>query len=105
MTEEGFVSAGPAADIPEGDMTVVEVGGIEVLVAHVAGAFYAVENECTHRGCMLSDGDIEGYEALCPCHGATFDLRTGAVLGGPAPEPLRIYKSRVVDGIVEVGGA
>src|SRR5579871_2497859 len=97
------VSAGPAADIPEGGVTVVELDGIEVLVAKVDGVFFAVENECTHRGCMLSDGEVDGYEVLCPCHGATFDLRTGAVLGGPAPEPLRVYKTHVENGLVEVG--
>ena len=103
MATEGFVVAGPAADLASGSSTVVTVEKVEVLVANIDGAFYAVENECTHRGCMLSDGDIDGNEAICPCHGASFDLRTGAVLGGPAPTPLRLYRTQVVDGMIEVG--
>jgi nitrite reductase/ring-hydroxylating ferredoxin subunit len=35
-------------------------------------------------------------------HGASFDVRTGAVLGGPATMPLAAYQTRVVGDVVEV---
>jgi len=35
-------------------------------------------------------------------HGASFDVRTGAVLGAPASAPLKSYPVRVVDGHIEV---
>lgn len=31
----------------------------------------------------------EGGKFVCPCHGSEFDAATGAVLRGPAAEPLK----------------
>jgi nitrite reductase/ring-hydroxylating ferredoxin subunit len=31
----------------------------------------------------------------CGCHGAQFDVTTGAVLAPPAPEPVNAYRVRV----------
>jgi nitrite reductase/ring-hydroxylating ferredoxin subunit len=97
-----MISVGRAADLPEGSCTVIVIDGTEVLVTQHQGTYYAVENECTHKGCWLSDGDIENGQAVCLCHGAIFDLQTGAALAGPAPAPLRTYFVRVVEGMVEV---
>jgi Rieske Fe-S protein len=27
-------------------------------------------------------------QLVCPCHGGTYDAKTGRVLGGPPPTPL-----------------
>lgn len=97
-----MISVGRAVDLPEGASTVIDIEGTEVLVTQHRGTFYAVENECSHKGCWLSDGDIESGQAVCLCHGAIFDLQSGIVLAGPAPTPLRTYFVRVVDGMVEV---
>jgi len=29
---------------------------------------------------------------MCPCHGSRFDITTGAILNGPATEPLGVYE-------------
>jgi len=103
MAESEVVSAGSVEALAEGGMVVVELGGVEVLVTRSAGTVYALDNECSHRGCNLSDGDVSGHEIACPCHGAIFDLRNGAVLDGPAPSAQRIYPVRVANGQIEVG--
>lgn len=41
---------------------------------------------CTHQGCGL--GTIAGDTANCPCHGSQFNVFTGAVIQGPATNPL-----------------
>lgn len=51
------------------------------------GMFAAFDAICTHMNCTVS------YNALnlvldCPCHGSTYDVMDGSVLGGPAPLPL-----------------
>jgi nitrite reductase/ring-hydroxylating ferredoxin subunit len=50
----------------------------------------------------MSEGYLKGTRITCPLHGATFDVRTGQVLGGPATIPIVAYRTRVVDGTVEI---
>lgn len=74
-----------------GEMTVVVSDGVKVAVANVDGALYAFDATCTHQGCSLGDGELEGATVVCPCHEGTFDIATGAVLSGPPPAPIRTY--------------
>ncbi|WP_154792733.1 Rieske (2Fe-2S) protein [Occultella kanbiaonis] len=56
---------------------------------------------CTHQGCLVDavrDGSI-----VCPCHGSHFDAETGAVLTGPASQPLPDVAVTVTDGEVRLG--
>jgi len=41
-------------------------------------------------------------EFVCPCHGGTFDAKTGQVLGGPPPSPLPSIPVHVVHGTIRV---
>ena len=38
----------------------------------------------------------------CTCHGSQFDVRTGALLRGPATAPQPAYETRVEGGRIEV---
>ncbi len=80
-----------AKDILPGTMAGTRAGGKEVLVANVDGKFYAIGNVCTHMGCTVSDGVLSGFTVQCPCHGSMFDVRTGAVVHGPATRPEPSY--------------
>ena len=82
-------------DLPSGKMLGVESGGRSILVANWNGNYYAMGNVCTHEGCTISGGTLRGEKVQCPCHGSTFDIRTGAVLAGPAREAEPTYKLRV----------
>ena len=64
----------------------------DVAVWNVGGSFFATHDKCTHREGPLSDGLLEGSTVTCPYHGAQFDVSTGAVLCGPAKEPLKTYR-------------
>ena len=89
-----------AADEPAADGTLREVfvDGAPVLLGRVDGAWQAAAGDCTHDGCPLVDGVLRGAELECTCHGAHFDLTTGAVLGPPATEPLGTWDVRVAAG-------
>ncbi|MGH2489316.1 MAG: Rieske (2Fe-2S) protein [Candidatus Limnocylindria bacterium] len=80
---------GKGADVTAGQMRVVEVAGTRVNVTKVDGKFYAFDDTCTHMGCSLAAGDLDGTTVTCACHGSQFDVRSGAVLRGPAERPVR----------------
>lgn len=83
-------------------MKAVKAGDIEILVANVGGNFFAIRNKCTHRGCQLTGGRLSGDNVICPCHGSTFNLKTGSVVKGPAKEPEPSYKVKVEDGRLQI---
>ena len=61
--------------------------GKEILLVKMGATFAAIGNKCTHMGCKVSGGKIQGENVICPCHGSTFDLKTGSVVRGPAKNP------------------
>jgi nitrite reductase/ring-hydroxylating ferredoxin subunit len=93
-----------AADalLPDETVVGVSVAGTLVALARVDGAWFAVEAWCTHAECPLADGWVEERAIRCACHASLFDLATGAVLGGPAVDPVRTYPTRVAGGRVEL---
>ena len=91
-----------ADDIPPGAKKIVEVDGVEIVIVNLDGAFYALEDVCTHDGGPLGEGRLEGCQLICPRHGARFDVRTGAALTMPAVEAAPTYAVRVQDGDVLV---
>ncbi|MDP9342830.1 MAG: non-heme iron oxygenase ferredoxin subunit [Actinomycetota bacterium] len=98
-----FVRVGSLAEVPDGEVRGYELDGIRVAVAHLDGQVHALGDECTHRSCSLSEGELEpGGSVVCPCHGSRFDLESGEPLDGPAAEPVPVYPARVEDGWVEV---
>lgn len=59
-----------------------------ILVRTEQEEYYAYEQKCTHLSCAVyykpGTGKIE-----CPCHNGWFDVKTGEVLQGPPPRPLK----------------
>lgn len=97
-----FMTVGPANAVNDGDMKAFAVGEIKVAVANVAGTLYAFGDICTHRQCPLHKGELEGTTVTCPCHGSQFDVSTGAVLSGPAEEPVGSFPIRVEDDSIQI---
>lgn len=61
--------------------------------------FTVYNGRCTHLGCNYSL-DSEKNVFRCPCHTGFFDLKTGAVLGGPPPRALDTLPVKVEDGVL-----
>ncbi len=101
-----FVEVARVEDVPSGTATVVQVGGTELALVNVDGTFFAINNECTHRGGFLGEGEINtdwsDWAIECPLHGSVFDVRTGEVLSPPAPTSVRSYPVEVDGGVVKV---
>lgn len=86
---------GNSADVAEGDMRVFDVAGIRVNVVSAKGKLYAFDDTCTHAGCSLAKGKLDGTTVTCGCHGSQFDITSGAVLRGPARRPVRSRRVEV----------
>jgi len=84
-----LVRIGSANDVADGQMRVFDVAGTRVNVASSEGHFYTFDDTCTHMGCSLATGQLEGTTVTCACHGSQFDVTTGAVMRGPARRPVR----------------
>jgi nitrite reductase/ring-hydroxylating ferredoxin subunit len=76
----------------------VVADGKEILLVNLGGTFTAIGNRCTHMGCRLSGGKIDGETIRCPCHGSMFNVRTGTVVRGPAQRPEPAYPVTVENG-------
>jgi 3-phenylpropionate/trans-cinnamate dioxygenase ferredoxin component len=77
---------------------------IRVSVARVGDRLYAFDDLCTcaEQSCPLSGGLLTATTLMCQCHGSRFDVTTGAVVNGPATEPLNLYEVQEVDGDIQI---
>lgn len=76
-----FVKAAEVSQLPANQMILVTVEDKQVLLANVDGAYFAIDNKCSHLGGSLAKGDLSGSVVSCPRHGAQFDVRTGNAVG------------------------
>jgi uncharacterized protein YbjT (DUF2867 family)/nitrite reductase/ring-hydroxylating ferredoxin subunit len=89
---------GELAPLKENEFRISEVppGSVlllgEVAVFNVEGGLCATQARCTHRQGPLTEGTVDGSTVTCPLHGAQFNVWTGAVVRGPARDPLKTYR-------------
>ena len=98
----GFVKMASAKDLKPGEMMKAEVEGKEICLVNVEGKYYALGDRCTHRSCSLSKGTLKGENVACPCHGSIFNVKTGAVVKGPAKKPAPTFQIKVEENQVLV---
>jgi nitrite reductase/ring-hydroxylating ferredoxin subunit len=91
----------PGVKPPEpGKAIRVTVDATAVAVFNVGGLLFGVDARCTHVGGPLDQGAVSGTTVTCPWHGSQFDLRSGAVVRGPATRPVKSYRVRAeADGL------
>ncbi|GAA5190456.1 non-heme iron oxygenase ferredoxin subunit [Rugosimonospora acidiphila] len=99
---DNWVSACPREALRSGEMTMEELSGNEIVLADVDGEVFAFDGICTHALGYLDQGDLDGYQVLCPLHEGRFDIRTGKVVAGEPDEPIAVYPTKVQDGTVYV---
>jgi nitrite reductase/ring-hydroxylating ferredoxin subunit len=91
-----------ADDVTEDEPYQAIIGGYEPFaVFRVNGAIFVMEDRCNHSGASLSlGGRVEGFNIICGWHEATFDVRSGAPIGGPCTGPMRAHPAIIDDGHV-----
>src|SRR3954468_1975337 len=105
-TESDYRTLGAAGDLEQGQPTpfYLEDKKHRVSAVSIGGKLYAFDDLCTCGGrpCPLSSGQLTGTTLMCQCHGSQFDVSTGAVLRGPATEPIVTHEAREQDGQIQV---
>jgi nitrite reductase/ring-hydroxylating ferredoxin subunit len=81
----------PAGAVGPGKIEAFMVDGKRVAVVNTGGNLYAFDDKCTHMGCSLADGDLDGFVIECACHGSQYDVRTGEVIRGPARQAVQAH--------------
>lgn len=75
-----------------------------MLIHHTDDRWVAFDAVCTHLGCTVGF-EPKNRRIYCPCHGGTYDMNTGEVIGGPPPKGLTAYHVEVQDGNVLISRA
>jgi nitrite reductase/ring-hydroxylating ferredoxin subunit/uncharacterized membrane protein len=97
-----WIEAADASQLPDGRHLRVVVDDTPVLLLRDGESIFAIHDRCSHRGCSLSDGKINGDQIICACHGSTFDRRDGSVKRGPATAAQPAFQVRQRDGRVQI---
>ena len=97
----GFVKAIMKDELEEGRPKVVILNGRHIALFHVNDAYYAVANNCLHRGGPLGEGEIDNYQVTCPWHGWKYDVRDGSFTVIPTLK-VKTYPVKIEDGMILV---
>jgi nitrite reductase/ring-hydroxylating ferredoxin subunit len=99
-TDWTAVEAAPPLD--EGAPVRVVVDDTPVMLVRRDGRVLAIHDRCSHRGCSLAEGEIDGRQVVCACHGSRFDLTDGSLKRGPATAPQPAFEVREQAGRIEL---
>lgn len=88
--------------IEEGDVTNVKLGTKDLAVYDAKSGIFVSMSRCTHGAANLCDGYFDGTYIECPLHQGLFDVRSGEAKAVPARVALKMIKSRVEDGMIQI---
>ena len=98
-----YVEIAPASDLPNGERLFVEVAGKAIVIFNIADQFFAIGDVCTHDEGPVGDGNLEGFNVVCPRHGGEFDVRDGKAMQLPAVVDIPAYPVKIENGMIQVG--
>ncbi len=73
----GFKFAFNFDQVSENEIKLVKLNAISMVIIKHNGEVFALNSRCPHMGCSFANGTLQEYILKCPCHGWTFDIRTG----------------------------
>ncbi len=100
---DGYVQVMDANDLPENELTKIELKGVPVLLVRRGDRVFAIAERCSHMGGPLAQGKLlDDNTVVCPWHGSRFELASGKVVDGPSAYNQECYPARIYEGRVEV---
>jgi nitrite reductase/ring-hydroxylating ferredoxin subunit len=96
-----WLDAGTLAEIPQGGVRTLELGGEKVVLSRQGSIVTCFQNACAHLGFPIHDGEVEDGIITCPHHGFRYDLASGECLTAPEVQ-LQSHAVRVIGVRVEV---
>jgi 3-phenylpropionate/trans-cinnamate dioxygenase ferredoxin component len=92
------------AELPPGEMRIVEADGRKIGVFNCDGSLYAIEDRCSHDDGPLAEGEFDAAACTveCPRHGSLFDLTTGRPKTLPAYVPVETFAISVEDDTIHL---
>jgi len=72
------VKVAETGEIAEGSVKTVTVAGRAIAVFKIKNQYFAISNNCLHRGGPLSEGEVKNYEVACPWHGWKYSILDGS---------------------------
>ena len=79
-------------DLDDAKMHHVQVAGKDIVVVQDEDGLHAFGGVCSHQGCGLWEGKLEGHVVTCQCHGSQFDITDGTIIHGPATASVPSYE-------------
>jgi 3-phenylpropionate/trans-cinnamate dioxygenase ferredoxin subunit len=95
-----YVEVALEEEIPLNERLFLDIDGKPVVIINLAGKLFAVGDVCTHDNGPVGEGELDGYEIICPRHGARFDIRSGKATRAPAFTDIPYFPVKVEDGKV-----
>ncbi|MDB4223757.1 non-heme iron oxygenase ferredoxin subunit [Granulosicoccus sp.] len=90
------------SEIESKDVTQVNHDKLTLAVYDTDDGVFVSDARCTHAGANLCDGYFDGKNIECPLHQGLFDAQTGLAKAAPATRALKMYKSRIHHGEVQI---
>jgi nitrite reductase (NADH) small subunit len=95
------LNLGSVNAIPMGQGRCYVVGGEKLAVFRQRdGRIFASHNRCPHGNGPLAEGLLGSGRVICPMHGHSFCLETGASSGGT--DSLQVFPVSEVDGTIQM---
>ena len=97
-----YISVAAEGELQSGQMKAFQAAGKRLLLVNADGAYFAIDELCSHEDYSLSYGCIRDGRIKCSLHGSFFELSTGKPLDEPASEPIGTYPVKIDNGKIWV---
>lgn len=93
------VKVAESNELEEGKSKIVHLAGRSLALFRTNNEYFAIANQCLHRGGPLGEGEVSGHEVTCPWHGWKFNLVDGSFSMVPTLRVKTFKVSETPEGI------